>query len=124
MGKIFNNAFLTVRRRELRTNMPEPEHRLWSLLRGRQLKGYKFRRQESIGCYIVDFYCPELKIAIEVDGDTHYQKEAIESDKKRRQKIESFGVRVLRFTNKEIIESPEGVVAEILKILPDKDEKR
>jgi len=123
MGRLFNRAALTGRRKELRKNMPEPEHRLWAHLKGRQIKGYKFRRQESIGRYIVDFYCPECRLAIEIDGESHYQKEQILRDKKRQQYLEAIGIVVLRYTNRDILESIEGVVEEIRKHVSEHKEK-
>ncbi len=68
------------------------------------MKNYeiKFQRQKAIGEYIVDFYCPSLKIAIEVDGNQHYSKEGIENDKIRTEEIHTQGVQVIRITNKQI----------------------
>ena len=70
MGKIHNNKNQKSRRKNLRNNMTKAEIILWSKLKGKQL-GYKFRRQHGIGKYIIDFYCPKLKLIIEVDGDVH-----------------------------------------------------
>lgn len=81
------------------------------------MAGYKFRRQQSIGPYIVDFYCPRLKLVIEVDGDSHFLDEAIEYDRKRQKYIESFGTKFLRFTNLEIYENIDEVLEEILRYI-------
>ena len=119
MGKLFNKACITEKRQALRNNMPEPEHRLWLYLRGRKIRGYKFRRQVSIENYIVDFYCPQLKLAVEIDGDSHCDVNARRRDAHRQKNIERHGIRVLRFTNIEIVESLEGVVAAIMNHVPD-----
>ena len=93
--------------------MPLAEIILWDRLKGRQLEGYKFRRQYSVEDFIIDFYCPELKLAAEVDGDSHYTEDAPLSDRKRETKIETFGIRFLRFTNRDIYENVEGVLLKI-----------
>ncbi len=112
MEKLFNRASEKNTRRKLRSTMPPAEVALWRQLRLRQISGCKFRRQASIGKYIVDFYCPEKKLVIEVDGDSHSGNETY--DKQRQKYIESFGIRFLRFTNIDIFETLEGVV-EIIK---------
>jgi very-short-patch-repair endonuclease len=93
--------------------MPLPEVILWSKLKNRRLCGYKFRRQHGIGNFVVDFYCPELKLAIEIDGDTHYTLESGESDRQRQAFIESYGIQFVRFTNKEVCRNLEGVTEAI-----------
>jgi len=83
--------------------MPKAEVVLWSRINGRKVNGCKFRRQYSIGKYIVDFYCPEYRLVIEIDGDSHYgDVEARTGDFARQKYIESLGLKVLRFTNLEI----------------------
>jgi len=74
MTKIFNRTDEEFKRKILRRNMPQAEVILWSKLRNKALKGYKFRRQYSIERFVIDFYCPQLKLAIEVDGDSHFCK--------------------------------------------------
>ena len=95
--------------------MPPAEIILWSQLRGRQLDGYKFRRQYSIDKFVVDFYCPELKLALEVDGDSHYVDGAKERDEERQKLIEDTGIKFLRFTNKDIYDNLNGVLYRIRK---------
>jgi len=90
--------------------MPPAEVLLWSKLKDKRLKGYKFRRQYSIDNFIVDFYCPKLKLAIEIDGDSHYVEGADINDRERQSIIESYGITFLRFTNKEIYENLEGIL--------------
>jgi len=118
MTKIYNTTLSEDTRRNLRQNSPITESILWSKIRNRQLNGLKFRRQYSIGRFIVDFYCPEKKLAIEIDGDSHYNDGAKECDREREEYIQNFGVRFLRFTNKDITGNINGVVEAIAKIVP------
>jgi very-short-patch-repair endonuclease len=90
--------------------MPSAESVLWSKLRKRQLLGYKFRRQYSVGTYVVDFYCAELRLAIEVDGDSHFQTGAQSRDSEREAFIKSFGIEFLRFRNVEVFEQLNDVL--------------
>ncbi len=97
--------------------MPPAEFILWSQLRDKGLKGYKFRRQYSVENFVLDFYCPKLKLAIEVDGDSHFVEGADMSDRERQTIIESFGINFLRFTNREIYENINGVMNKILEYI-------
>jgi very-short-patch-repair endonuclease len=117
--KRFSNlAQLKERRRSLRSNMPRAEILIWSKLKNKQLGGLKFRRQHSMGPYILDFYCPAFRFAIEIDGDTHAGEEEERKDRIRQRYIESLGVQFIRFSNSEVIENIEGVLEKILSILP------
>jgi len=89
------------RARELRHNLTPAEQLLWSRLRGRQL-GAKFRKQHPIGPYIVDFYCAERALIIEVDGDSHFTPEGIEHDVARTDYLTATGLSIVRFTNDEV----------------------
>lgn len=113
MTKIFNRKSEKKRRITLRKSMPKAEVILWSRLKGKQIYGYKFRRQHSIGPYIVDFYCPKLKLSIEVDGSSHFKQKAKLKDMERQKYIESFGIRFLRYLNTDIYENLDGVVNHI-----------
>ena len=99
MTKLYNLQSLKQRRRYLRKNQTFPETLVWNVIRSRQINGFKFKRQYSIGSFIVDFFCPELRLAIEIDGDTHYQAGATQKDQEREHYLKSFGVKFLRFTN-------------------------
>ena len=99
--------------RELRHRTTAAEQKLWSLLRNRQLKGKKFRRQHAIANYVVDFYCNECKLAIELDGNFHTSKEAKEYDKARTALLNELEITVLRFWNEEVIKNPEEVLQKI-----------
>ena len=99
--------------RQLRTSMTEPERYLWSKIRRKQPKRYQFYRQKPIGDYIVDFYCPRAKLVVEVDGGHHFSDEAVKNDRVRDECLGSLGLRVLRFTNAEVMKNIEGVVESI-----------
>jgi very-short-patch-repair endonuclease len=88
--------------RMLRKNMTLSEILLWKELKGKQLLGYDFDRQRPIDSYIVDFYCKDLQLAIEIDGESHYYDGAYERDIKRQKRLESLGVRFLRFEDEAI----------------------
>lgn len=118
MTIIFNRTSERVKRKALRKAMPKAEVILWAHLKNKQLHGYKFRRQYSVGPYIVDFYCPRLKLAIEVDGPSHFTNHAVEYDWQRQKYIESFNINVLRVTNLDIYENIEGVIKKIIEYFP------
>lgn len=118
MTKVFNKTDEKIKRKMLRKNMPQAEVILWSKLKDKGLDGYKFRRQYSVDQFVIDFYCPHLKMAIEIDGDSHFREGADIADKERQTIIESFGITFLRFTNKEIYENIEGVLEKIIQKLP------
>jgi very-short-patch-repair endonuclease len=107
----------------LRRNLPKAEVILWSRLKNKGLDGYKFRRQYSIGKFVVDFYCPRLKLAIEVDGDSHFSEKSEVYDKERQRFIESFKISFLRFTNKDIYENLDEVLAAIKVRMENKFEE-
>ncbi len=94
--------------RQLRKNSTLSEVLLWKHLKGKQMLNYDFDRQKPIGDYIVDFFCNELVLAIEIDGDTHNYK--IEVDTTRQKRLESLGIRFLRFTDRDVKQNIEGVV--------------
>ena len=105
--------------RQLRRNQTDTEARLWAHLRDRRLKGMKFRRQHPIGRYILDFYCPEAHLAIELDGSGHKRPEQKEHDKKRDLEIRDRGIKILRFWDNSVWENLEGVLMMIWNELPE-----
>ena len=116
MKRIFNDKTFKEKRRKLRNNMPEPERRLWYHLKNRQIEGLKFRRQCSVGPYILDFYCFEIKLCIEIDGDSHFESvKTISYDSRRTDYLQTQGVRVFRFGNQHIIENLELCLLRIKK---------
>lgn len=96
-------------RKNLRNNLTKPEVVLWSYLKGRQFNGYKFRRQHGIGRYVVDFFCPRLRLAIELDGGQHRDESSIEYDKERDAWLASLGIEILRIGNDELFSNRDGV---------------
>ena len=101
--------------RTLRTNATEAEQKLWSHLRKKQLDGFQFRRQYSIGPYFADLFCLEAKLVIEVDGSQHADREA--QDERRSALMHTKGYRVLRFWNFEVMSNVESVVERIAEVL-------
>ena len=111
-----NNIVLKPIRRKLRSNGTPAEAALWNVLKGRKVGGFRFRRQFSIGAYVLDFYCPLLHLAIELDGDYHYHCAMPEKDYSRMQKLEhEHGIKTLRFENKVVFENPNVIVAEVMR---------
>ncbi|MBI2552716.1 endonuclease domain-containing protein [Candidatus Uhrbacteria bacterium] len=121
MGTLFNRELQTPLRQQLRNRMTHAEKILWYYLRKEYIDGYKFRRQYGIGPYVVDFYCDPAKLAIEVDGDSHYQAGAGDHDAARQRFIEQRGIRVIRVTDNEVRDSIAGVVEKIRQHLTPSD---
>src|SRR5690554_1406027 len=96
-------------RRELRSDATYPERVLWNLLRKRQVDGRRFRRQHGIGPFIVDFYCPEERLIIEVDGSIHDDLLHSEYDMDRQKYLEASGFKVLRFPNDAVVNAADQV---------------
>ena len=97
--------------------MPEAEKLLWSKIRRKQLKGLQFYRQKIIGNYIVDFYCPRADLVIEVDGGQHYTTEGQQKDQIRDDYMSNNGLRVIRFSDKEVFNNLDGVLQRIWEYL-------
>ena len=104
-------------RKTLRSEATPAERELWNILRQSNLGGYKFRRQHSVGRYIVDFYCPMERLAIELDGDSHFTDEATDYDHERTAFLNSLNIRVLRFLNTDVHENLIAVCERILEEL-------
>ena len=96
--------------RDLRQNATDAENLLWRLLRDRQLNGAKFRRQHPVGPFILDFYCDEFKLAIELDGGGHAEEKQKLYDEQRTMVLEGEGIRVLRFWNNDVLTKTEAVL--------------
>jgi very-short-patch-repair endonuclease len=109
MPKRFNFNYQKPIRKVLRNNATEAEKILWQQLKGRRLLGFKFRRQHGVLKYIVDFYCPEKRLAVEVDGATHSTDEQLSKDKKRQAELEQLGIRFVRVTNDDVFSNLDGV---------------
>lgn len=104
----------------LRKSTTESEKRLWNELKNRKLKGLKFRRQHPIHLYIADFYCHEKRLIIEIDGGIHEQGTIKEHDENRTSELERLGIRVIRFSNDEVIYSKDLVLKRIIEIIEKK----
>jgi very-short-patch-repair endonuclease len=105
-----NRRYLQTIRTKLRRRLTPAEASLWKALKGSQLEGRKFRRQHSVGDYVLDFYCPEERLAIELDGEVHRSDNAKEYDAIRREFLETHGIKVLRFENFLVFEEREFVL--------------
>ena len=121
MTNLHNRKSLKPFRKYLRNNSTAAEATLWKMLKKRQVGGYKFRRQHSIGKYIVDFYCPELQLALELDGQPHADFINIALDEERDNWLKEQGIIVFRYENRWVYEYPEIIKEEILKFGEDKE---
>jgi len=111
---------LTTLARQNRSNPTSAESKIWrEILRMRQFAQFKFLRQKPIGGYIVDFYCAELRLVIEIDGESH--AETVEYDSERSKFLNSLGLRVVRYTDDEVLHSLEGVYVDLTCQLPDEN---
>ncbi len=110
-------------RRTLRRRSTPAERTLWQMLRRRQLDGLRFRRQHSIGNYVLDFYCAEAQLAIELDGASHDDPARWSYDTEREAFLRARGIHVLRFENRLVFEQPE-VVVEAIRFVLDEDQGR
>ena len=114
MTKVYNTKWAENRRQVLRKNLTPSEKIFWSKVRAKQFYGIKFRRQFSVWMYILDFYCTEKKLCIEIDWDTHYTEEWKWYDEVRTEYLSSAWIKVIRFTNIDIKTNIEWVL-EIVK---------
>jgi very-short-patch-repair endonuclease len=103
-------------RKHLRNNCTPEESALWKHLKGKKL-GDKFRRQHSVGSYVLDFYCATKRLAIELDGQPHFTQEGINHDLERAKYLESHNIKIVRFENVRVLEDIEGVLKEIKRAL-------
>lgn len=113
MTQLYNKDSEKEKRRLLRQNITKAEKLIWEKLRDRQLENCKFRRQYSVDKFVIDFYSPELRLAIEIDGESHFENGAVEYDKARQEFIESAGIKFIRFTNNDVYGNLFGVLESI-----------
>ena len=114
---IYNQSQLKPLKQALRKNSTDAERKIWNMVRNRQLLGLKFFMQYSVGNAILDFYCPESQLAIEVDGGQHNEQENIQTDVLRTKYLNSLNIQVLRFWNNDVLQNPEGTYDTIIKIV-------
>jgi len=113
MKYLRNDPTLKQRRRELRQNQTEAEKTLWARLRNKQLQGMRFFRQYSIGPYILDFYCPQMRLAIELDGGQHTENCRKEYDEARSAYLQAHCINVMRFWNHEVLIDTDSILNRI-----------
>jgi len=119
MKFLHNDPTLKQRRRELRRNETDAEKVFWAQVRNRQFNGMRFLRQYSLGPYILDFYCPVLKLAVELDGGQHNQWNNKEYDAARSEYLKAQGIDLIRFWNHEVLLDMQGVLAKLaLQVTP------
>ncbi|MGH9443984.1 MAG: endonuclease domain-containing protein [Thermoanaerobaculia bacterium] len=99
--------------RRLRRDQTSAEEVMWKVLRGRRFKELKFRRQHPMGPFVVDFFCPELNLAIELDGGGHATDQSVEQDRARTIWLERKGIRELRFWNSDVDQNLEGILEKL-----------
>lgn len=115
--RLHNKKELLEKRKALRNNATQAEKYLWQELKNSQIFNKKFRRQHSVDNYILDFYCPEIRLAIELDGEHHYEEEQKEYDKKRTEYLNEVGIKVIRFRNTDVIFGRDDIVKEIKRVI-------
>ena len=120
MTRIYNRTVQKSKRQRLRNEATKAERLLWWRLRGKQLDGMKFRRQYGVGEYVIDLYCPEVKLAIEVDGESHFDPTSRLHDERRLAFLESLGIRVIRFTNPQAYGQLDAVIEEIWRVAKER----
>ncbi len=113
MKKLHNQKYLKPIRKELRNYGTSAEATLWTYLQNKKLGGRKFRRQHSVGNYVLDFYCPQERLAIELDGDYHGSSAGYQADKVRDTYLNSLGISVIRFENEMVFKAIEEVLEKI-----------
>ena len=105
--------------RKLRRNATPAEELLWKQLRNRRLHGLKFVRQHSFNRYVVDFHCAELNLVVEVEGGVHQMPDQVEYDRNRFEELGLRGLRILRFSNEEVLHHANGVLEKIISLKND-----
>jgi very-short-patch-repair endonuclease len=115
--QIFNRPSTRGKRKNLRKSRTEAEMALWQRLRDKGFRACKFYRQYGIGEYIADFYCPQHMLVIEIDGSQHYTDDGREYDESREEYMSSLAIKTIRFSNLDVLQNIEGVLAEIAKEL-------
>lgn len=106
--------------RAFRRHMTPPEVRLWTRLRGKRLQALKFRRQHPIGPFVLDFYCAEARLAVEVDGQAHLHPDRIEHDRRRTLWLQKQGIRVVRLAAEDVRAELDGVLDFIARTALDR----
>jgi very-short-patch-repair endonuclease len=106
MTKYYNKSSEKEKRRKLRQNQTNAEELVWRYLRNRQMLGYKFKRQYSVDQFVIDFYCPDLKLGVEVDGESHNNPDQQKKDISRQKYLETFNIKFVRIKDEELLGNP------------------
>ena len=124
MPRLINQNGQREFRRVLRSDGTPSEGRLWTMLRAKQVENLQFRRQYGMGPYVLDFYCPELKLAIELDGGIHFNDEQRINDEQRTLFLQQhFGITILRFENIDVIRHPQAIIESIKRFNKLKEDR-
>ena len=116
--QIKNLDYMKPYRKGLRKRLTPAEASLWLLLKNKKAFGLKFRRQVSIEKYVVDFYCPHLKMIIELDGESHFTQEQVDKDAKRDKRLKELGYKIFRYENQIVFDHPDFIFDDIKSLLP------
>jgi very-short-patch-repair endonuclease len=117
MTQLYNRKDIKTLRKKLRNNCTDAERVLWNYLRKRQFNDLKFVRQFSVGSYVLDFYCPKIKLAIEIDGGQHNDEIGKEYDLSRTKYMEKFGISVKRYWNNDVLANTGNVLEDLEKFV-------
>ena len=123
MTKHYNKSSEKEKRRKLRQYQTNAEELVWRVLRNMQMLGYKFKRQYSVDHFVIDVYCPELKLAVEIDGESHNNPEQREYDIKRQKYLEEFNIKFVRIKDEELLGNPNKAfktIEDSIKLLEKK----
>ena len=113
------NKHLKLNSRNLRNNMTDAEQHLWQYLRRKQINGWQFYRQKPLGAYIIDFHCAAAQLVVELDGSQHFEVDHQRADQQRDAFLQSLGLRVLRFDNRQVLLETDAVLEVIRQIPPN-----
>jgi very-short-patch-repair endonuclease len=105
--------------REMRREQTDAEKKIWHLLRDRRCGGFKFRRQVPVAGYIIDFFCEQASLAVELDGEQHAEPAEVEYDRRRTEVLKERGIRVIRFSDREVLRDPDAVGRTFLRVLTE-----
>ena len=114
---LHNKKSIQDKRKRLRNYGTPAEAALWKIIRNRNIAGLKFRRQHSVGNFILDFYCPAIRLCIELDGEDHYWQEGMERDKIKTEFLIKNNIHVIRFENRLVFEDAEFIIGSIIKYM-------
>lgn len=111
--QLYNKTETKTLRRKLRKDLTKEERKIWNLVRNKKVLNLKFFRQYSVGKYILDFYCPQIRLCLEIDGGQHNEPDNMDHDEKRTDYLQSVKIKVIRFWNNEVNKNIDGVYQKI-----------